>query len=62
MLFRSREQAGAQSLDDYEAEERFTLEWVRPRTAIKVNREHDHGPKDQVMLELLIAEGYLPDG
>ena len=64
-----REQAGAQSLDDYEAEERFTLEWVRPRTAIKVNREHDHGPKDQVMLEreakvleFLIAEGYLPDG
>lgn len=64
-----REQAGAQSLDAYEAEERFTLEWVRPRTAIEVNREHDHGPKDQVMLEreakvleLLIAEGYLTDG
>ena len=62
-------QAGAQSLDDYEAEERFTLEWVRPRTAIAVNREHDHGPKDQIelereakVLERLIAEGYLTDG
>lgn len=63
------EQAGAQSLDGYEAEERFTLEWVRPRTAIQVNREHGHGPKDQIelereakVLELLIAEGYLTDG
>ena len=62
-------QAGAQSLDGYEAEERFTLEWVRPRTAIQVNREHDHGAKDQIelereakVLERLIAEGYLTDG
>ena len=62
-------QAGAQSLDGYEAEERFTLEWVRPRTAIQGNREHGHGPKDQIelereakVLELLIAEGYLTDG
>ena len=58
-----------QSLDDYEAEERFTLEWVRPRAAIQVNRDHDHGAKDQIelereakVLELLIAEGYLTDG
>ena len=63
------EQAGAQSLDGYEAEERFTLEWVRPRAAIQVNRDHDHGAKDQIelereakVLELLIAEGYLTDG
>ncbi|MBQ0009779.1 MAG: NUDIX domain-containing protein [Ruminococcus sp.] len=41
----------AQNLDDYEAEERFTLEFVTPAHAIRVNREKDHGPKDQIMLE-----------
>lgn len=40
-----------QHLDDYEAEEHFTLEFVEPETAIAVNRTHDHGPKDQQMLE-----------
>ena len=40
-----------QKLDDYEAEERFTLEYVDPDTAIRTNREKDHGPKDQRMLE-----------
>lgn len=55
-----------QRLDDYEAEERFTLEYVTPEQAIAVNRTHDHGPKDQQMLErearvleLLRAEGYF---
>ena len=55
-----------QSLDDYEAEERFTLEFVPPKTAITVNREHPHGPVVQTMLErearvleLLMEEGYL---
>lgn len=41
----------AQKLDDYEAEERFTLEFVEPDAAIRTNREKDHGPKDQRMLE-----------
>lgn len=56
----------AQSLDGYEAEERFTLEFVPPETAISVNRERPHGPKEQTMLErearvleLLMEEGYL---
>lgn len=55
-----------QQLDDYEEEERFTLEYVEPRLAIAVNRSDDHGPKDQQMLErearvleILLAEGLL---
>ena len=55
-----------QCLDAYEAEERFTLEYVTPEHAIDVNRTHDHGPKDQQMLErearvleLLRTEGYF---
>lgn len=55
-----------QELDGYEFEERFTLEFVAPRTAIEVNRRSDHGPKDQLMLErearvleTLIDEGYF---
>lgn len=40
-----------QELDDYEQEERFTLEWVDPQYAIDINRNQDHGPKEQMMLE-----------
>lgn len=54
----------SQELDDYEAEERFTLEYIDPKTAIETNRRADHGPIDPVMLEreamvleMLIAEG-----
>lgn len=56
----------AQQLDDYEAQERFTLEFVDPEKAIAANRSLEHGPADPVMLErearvleLLIREGYL---
>ena len=56
----------SQNLDDYEADESFTLEYVEPDRAIFVNRNADHGPADQIMLErearvleLLKAEGYL---
>lgn len=55
-----------QQLDDYEAVERFTLEFVEPQKAIRTNREVPHGPKDQIMLEretrvleMLIQEGIL---
>ena len=55
-----------QRLDDYEAEERFTLEWIDPKQAIAANRSGDHGPKDQKMLErearvleALIKESYF---
>lgn len=32
-----------QNLDTYEAEEKFTLEWVTLEHAIEVNEKHDHG-------------------
>lgn len=56
----------AQELDDYEAEEGYTPEWVAPETAIAANRRPDHGPTSSVMierearvLEMLRAEGYF---
>lgn len=59
----------AQQLDDYEAEERFTLEFVDPNYAIHINRCIDHGPKDQIMLEreakvleALMDEGIVKNG
>lgn len=55
-----------QKLDDYEQEEGFSLKFVDPKEAIKINRFCNHGPKSQVMLEreakvleLLIKEGYF---
>lgn len=65
-LCRVEDSLAPQKLDDYEAEERFTLEWIDPDTAIEVNRCRPHGPKDQNMLErearvleILKAEGYF---
>ena len=56
----------SQDLDGYEADEAFTLEYVDPDRAIFINRNADHGPADQVMLEreakvleLLKEEGYF---
>lgn len=56
----------SQQLDDYEMEERFTLEFIEPKHGISVNRFGDHGPKDKTMLErearvleLLLKEGYF---
>ncbi len=58
--------AVSQNLDDYEMEENFTLEYVDAITAINVNRNKNHGPKDENMiereakvLELLIKDGLL---
>ncbi len=52
-----------QNLDDYESEEKFTLEFVNAKEVIDINRNKNHGPKDQNMiereakiLELLIKE------
>ena len=63
-LCKAADTVESQNLDDYEAEERFTLEYIDPKTAIETNRRADHGPKDPVMLErearvleMLIAEG-----
>ena len=60
----------AQNLDDYEAEEQFTLEYVEPDKAILANRKVICGPNGQPMrnlelerearvLELLQEEGYF---
>ena len=60
----------AQLLDDYEADEKFTLEYVEPDRAVFVNRNGSHGLAGHVMrdielerearvLELLKEEGYF---
>ena len=61
----------SQCLDDYEAEEQFTLRWVSPQEAVHINRTHPHGSKDahpqfpvmldreNRVLELLTAQ--MPD-
>lgn len=56
----------AQSLDDYESDEGFTLVYLLPEVAILTNRNNPHGPKNQNMLErearvleLLLAEGIV---
>ena len=65
-LCQTENESVPQRLDGYESEERFTLEFVRPETAIRTNRCKAHGPKDQNMLErearvleLLMQEGYF---
>lgn len=53
-----------QRLDAYEAEERFTLEYVQPISAMEVNRTHDHADTDQIMLEreALVLERLMQEG
>lgn len=53
-----------QELDEYEAEEGFTPEWVTPAHAIETNRYHDHGVSAQVMLEreALVLERLMKEG
>lgn len=62
----TEEGVSPQKLDDYESDEHFTLEYVKPECAILSNRTKDHGPKDPVMLErevrvleMLISEGLI---
>ena len=48
--------AGAQDLDAYESDERFTLTYLSPPDAVGINRTHPHGEKENdpqlaVMLE-----------
>lgn len=54
----------SQKLDDYEADEVFTLEYVEPEVVIRKNRHAAQSPYDPIMferearvLELLMAEG-----
>lgn len=60
------EEKGKQNLDEYEADENFTLEFIDYKIALAANKEKNHGPKDPTMidreakvLELLVEEGYL---
>lgn len=62
----AEESLSSQRLDDYEREERFTLEFVEPRLAIETNRSNDNRPKAKFMiqrecmvLEWLISEGFF---
>ncbi|MDD6278825.1 MAG: NUDIX domain-containing protein [Oscillospiraceae bacterium] len=55
-----------QDLDDYEAEESFTLEYIEPMIAINKNRSEIHSPYNRIMLErearvleLLLTEGFF---
>ena len=57
---------GKQLLDEYEAEERFTFEYVTPEEAIRVNRAGDRNPRIVAMLEreirvleMLVSEGFF---
>ena len=58
------DEAVSQELDDYEAEETYTLEYVEPDAAIRTNRQVAQSPYNPMMferearvLELLVAEG-----
>lgn len=44
-LCEAEEKLEEQNLDDYEADERFTLEFVTVEQVLDVNNNHDHGEK-----------------
>lgn len=44
-LCEAEEEIEEQDLDDYEADERFTLEFVTVEQVLDVNNNHDHGEK-----------------
>ena len=65
-LCEAADEIGFQELDDYEAEEADTLEYVEPDVAIRKNRHVGKNPYNQMMferearvLELLIIEGFF---
>jgi len=62
-------EAGSQNLDDYEADEQFTLEYVSASHAVDVNKNCSHGEKTgiarfEVMLqrETTVLEMLIKDG
>ena len=52
------------SLDDYEQEESFTLEYVTPELILEVNKNADHGDADIIMIgrESRVTEELMKDG
>ena len=63
-LCEAEEEAVERRLDDYEADERFTPEFVAAENAIRVNRAGSHGPKSPLMIEResLVLERLLAEG
>lgn len=67
----AEDEPGQRNLDDYEAFEEFTLEYVTPSHAITANEQGNHGKKaasqtfagmllrENMVLERLVQEGYL---
>ncbi|PWJ15197.1 NUDIX domain-containing protein [Ruminococcus flavefaciens] len=53
-----------QTLDEYEADEGFVLEYVSPEYAISVNRTHDHFDYDEYLIEResKVLESLVKDG
>ncbi len=65
-LCKAEDTADVQTLDDYESQERYTLEFVDPHLAIQKNRTVGPSPysktmfeREAMVLELLLAEGYF---
>ncbi len=70
-LCEAEDELGQRNLDDYEAFEEFTLEYVTPDHAITTNEQGDHGDKvssqtfagmllrENKVLEFLVQEGYF---
>ena len=65
-LCKAMEQLTSQLLDDYEAQESYTLEYMEPLAAIRKNYDVKNSPYNQLMfvrearvLETLIADGLL---
>ena len=65
-LCEAMDELTSQRLDDYEAQESYSLEYVEPLTAINKNYNVKNSPYNQLMferearvLEILIAEGVL---
>ena len=65
-LCKAMEQLTSQLLDDYEAQESYTLEYMEPLAAIRKNYDVKNSPYNQLMfvrearvLENLIADGLL---
>ena len=70
-LCETEDEPGQRNLDDYEAFEEFSLEYVTPAYAIAVNEQRNHGEKvasqtfagmllrENRVLEQLVQEGYF---
>ncbi len=69
-LCEAEPEVASQNMDEDEAYEQFTLEWIEPEKAIEANLHHPHGEKNQELaihmmereanvLRMLIQEGFF---